>query len=183
MSFLSNRNPRERLLILLCTVVVVVAVVMVLNPADGSAKKLVPAAEATKKSREYVQQARDMILESDELKKRIARASQTKPVDEVVPEMVIQLAKLAKDAGLHLREIKPIRAKRIAGLTRIPVTVRLTTEFPKCIPFLYSIEDPAGKLVIDRLNVSATDAKSREVDIEVMVSAFTQDAGQKPDTL
>jgi hypothetical protein len=55
----------------------------------------------------------------------------------------------------------------------VTLTVRFTSEFGRVIPFVYHVEDPQGKLVVEKLNVSSPDPKSRQVDVEVQVALFT----------
>jgi hypothetical protein len=41
------------------------------------------------------------------------------------------------------------------------------------------VEDPKGRLVVEKMNVAASDPKSRQVDVEVQVALFAAGAPPK----
>jgi hypothetical protein len=111
--------------------------------------------------------------EMDRLQPEIDRLTYKEAPEQIIPKVIRSLQETAKQAGIHIREVKPLRIRRLAGLTKVPLSVRFSCDFSKTVPFLYNTEDPATKLVIDRLNVTAPDAKSRMVDVEAHVAFFT----------
>lgn len=173
MSFFNSRTPRERLLILLCLGVLLIAALLLLNPESGSGKKLLKAEEASRQNRKLLAETRQWEDENKEWSESLKRSTYDGKPDEVVPQLVVAIQKLAKAEGIHIREIKPLRAKRTAQVTHVPVGVRFTTEFSKTIPFLYRLEDPKSNLVVDRLNIASPDAVSRQVDVEMEIGAYT----------
>jgi hypothetical protein len=53
------------------------------------------------------------------------------------------------------------------------LSARFTSEFGKAVPFFYRIDDPSGKLVVEKFDVTCADPKSRTVDVEVQVALYT----------
>jgi len=176
--FWSRRNPRERVLLVLCLLALVVGVPLLLTPPSPAGGRLLPAREARLKYQSALEEKLALEQALKQLKPRIAEMAYSKPPEELVPQAVRTLQKHARDSGIHLREIRPLKAKRIAGVMKVPLTVRFsTTDFARgVVPFLYRVEDPAGRLVLDKVNITAPDAKSRTLEVEAQVAFFTQSA-------
>lgn len=179
-----SRTPRERFLILGCVVVVAVAAWLVLAPAGGPGKQLLPAAEAKRRYDAALKQIGELTEEIDKLRPATDAMVYDKAPAEIVPEVVRPLQAHAKTAGLRLREIKPLRARQAGTLTRVPISVKFNTaQFSRqAVHFMYLVEDPAAKLVIEKFNVSAADPKSRMVEVEVQVALFTRSGGGTPES-
>lgn len=173
-NFWEQRSPSERKYIIFMGLVVAVGVPMLLLPASGGSKKLLSADEAKAKYKTVLIDKSKLDAESDKLTPEIEKLTQNAPPDKLLPETIRILQKCAKDSGIHIREIKPLRTKNYLTVTRVPLSVRFTTEFAKSIPFVYRVEDPATKLVVEKLNISAADIRSRSVDVEVQVALFTR---------
>ena len=172
--FWDQRTKSERGWIIVMGIAVAVGVPLLLLPAAGSSKKALSADEARQKYRLVVADKSRLDEESDQLTPEIEKLTYNDAPDKLLPETVRILLKCAKDSGIHIREIKPLRAKNYLTVTRVPVSVRFTTDFAKTIPFIYRVEDPATKLVVEKLNISAADVRSRSVDVEVQVALFTR---------
>ena len=108
-----------------------------------------------------------------QMQPKIERAAYTEPPEELVPKVVRTLQSYAKDSGIHLREIKPLRTRRLGDLTKETMSVRFTSDFGRAVPFFYRVDDPQGKLIIEKFNVTAADPKSRSVDVEAQVALYT----------
>ena len=149
---------------------------MMLIPTSGGNKKLLSTSAARQKYKKLVDQKGQYDQTIDRLKPAVTRMSYTERPEELVPKVIRDLQEYAKASGVHLREIKPLRAKRVATLMKVPMTVRFSTaDFGKAATaFLYKTEDPSGKLVIEKLNVSTADQKTHTVDVEAQVALFTQ---------
>lgn len=179
----SRRTPGEKRLIILCLIVILVAVWLSLTPPEGAGKKLLSTAEARRKYTEMIQQKQELEDEISRLKPAIEKMTFRDAPEALLPKAIRTLQKQAKASGLHLREIKPLRARRLATVTRVPLSVRFTTtEFRKSVvPFLYRVEDPAGKMVVEKCSVTAADPKTRAVDVEVQIALYTQHEEEKPE--
>lgn len=170
----SQRNGREKFLLVLMAAAVIIGVPLFLFPGDSSTGKLLPAAQARQKYKEVEKQKTSLDAETDKLKPEIEKLVYKDAPEHLLPTVVKKLQTDAKAAGIHLREIKPIRARRLAGITKVPLTVRFTSRFEQSVPFLYNVEDPKGKLVVEKFNITMSDPKSKMVDVEVQVALFTE---------
>jgi len=178
----SKRNAREKFLLVVCALALVIGVPLLLIPSYSGNSKLPSAAEARLKYQSTVKQKDSMSAETDRVKPALDKAAYTDRPEQLLPQVIRSLQDTAKNSGVHLREIKPLRPRRIGTLTKVPLSVRFTGTFTKTIPFLYRIEDPSGRLVVEKFNVTTTDAKSRTVDVEVQVALYTQQAGTGSDS-
>lgn len=176
----AQRNPRERALLIVGAVVIAVAAYLLMTPEQGYKAGMLSSAAARAKYRDGLRQrelADDRIAA---LKPRVDTATYKDTSERVMPAVLKTLNEHAKLAGVRLREVKPLRPRRIGGVTKVTLTVRFTSEFRQVIPFVYHVEDPKGKLVVEKLNVSAPDPKSRQVDVEVQVALFTLEGAGEP---
>src|SRR5262249_4428040 len=122
----------------------------------------------------------DQGAETARLKPALEKLVYKDSPEQVVPAVIKKLQTVAKESGIHLREIKPLRARNLATVIKVPMTVRFTGQFGQSVPFLYKVEDPAGKLVVEKFNVTVSDPKIKTVDVEVQIALYTQAAGSKP---
>lgn len=173
------RNKRDQYMVAFIIIGVLVLVWNFLFPPPKSGAKatLLPLAEAQHKTevqkRTYLRLAND----AKTLGPRIAREAYDAPVEELVPLVIRDLQSAAERAHVHLREIKPLRARSVGGLnlSRVPIEARFRAPFqPGVVRFLYELEDPAGKIVVDRLNITSGEARLKTVDVTVQISVFTR---------
>ncbi len=173
-AFWAQRNSRERFLIIAAVMAAVIAILVMLFPAGSGASKLLPAAQARQKYQTALKQKTAMSSEMDKLKPEIDKLVYKDTPEQLIPAVIKSLQGHAKTAGIHLREIKPNRARRLAGITKVPLTLRFSSRFDQSIPFLYNVEDPNGKLVVEKFNITMSDPKAKTVDVEVQISMFTE---------
>ena len=173
MGFWHQRTKSEKTLLIGMVLVAIICIPILFAPSGSSKKGLLPEAEARlqyEKARTTIDQKSKEIIK---LRPEVDRLTYKDAPESIIPAVIRSLQTTANASGIHIREIKPLRVRRVAGLTKVPLSVRFSCDFSKTVPFLYSAEDPANKLVIDRLNVTAPDAKSRMVDVEAHVAFFT----------
>lgn len=180
MGWWAQRTKSERILIPFCILALIVGAWVVMTPSGTSNKKLLSAHDASQKTQEAVELKAKRSAEILKLKPEIAQLTYDEAPEQVIPKVIKKLQTTANEAGIHIREVKPLRVKRMGGVTKVPLSVRFSCDFSKTVPFIYNAEDPANKLVIDRLNVSAPDAKSRIVDVEAHVSFYTTNTAAVP---
>lgn len=171
--FWARRNPRERVLIVLCVLAIVVGVPAMLQPAGSGARKLIPADEARRKYNADLKQK--LALEDDiqALRSRLKQLTYAEAPQTLTPKLVQQLQEQARICGIHLREIKPLRTHTEASVTKVPISVRFTAPFAQAIPYIYRVEDPNGRLIAEKATVVTPDPKSKSVDVELQVACFT----------
>lgn len=173
-AFWAQRNSREKLLIALMAVAVIIGVPMALISPEKANGKLLSAANARQQYKKTETEMRVQDAETSRLKPALEKLVYKESPEQVVPAVIKSLQAVAKQSGIHLREIKPLRARRLATVTKVPMTVRFTSQFGQSIPFLYKVEDPIGKLVVEKLNVTVSDPKVKTVDVEVQIALYTQ---------
>ena len=176
--FWAQRNGRERILLIACVLAVIIAVPLLLAPPDGGGGKLLSASKARDEYQKQVRDKERMEAEVEKLKPRIAGLVYSEAPEKVLPRVIRTLQDQARKAGIHLREIKPLRAKKLSGVTRVPLTVRFASRFDQSLPFIYAVEDPAGRMVVEKFSISSPDSKSKTVDVEIQVALFTSDVEQ-----
>lgn len=180
----AQRTPSERRLLLICAVVIVVAAWLVLAPSNRGGVQLLSSAEADRKATEDALKTHQYRQEIERLAPEIKRLAYDKPPAEVIPSVVRTLQDMAKQSDLHLREIKPLRARRTGDMTRIPISVRFSTAAfnRSAVGFLYRLEDPASRMVVDKFTITAPDPKTRIVDVEVQVALYTRGGASATDS-
>ncbi len=174
------RTPRERSLIIIGLAVVGVAVWLVLTPKETRGRVLLSSAEARKQYNEGLKRKEEFEREVASLGPKVDTSTYKETSEKVIPTVLKSLHEQARLSGITLREVKPLRPRQMGGVTKVTLTVRFTSEFAKAIPFLYNVEDPKGRLVVEKMNVASSDPKSRDVDIEVQVALFTTGGPVKP---
>ena len=153
------------------------------SPAGSKTSKttLLPLAEARHQHDLAHRNIARMLAEQDSFKKSVKhKAWKGKlTVDELVPIVVRELQRKAGQSGIHLREIRPLRPRMIAGGAGVgvPLELRFRAPFqPSIVRFLYHAEDvgePDGRMVVDKLDVTSSDPHAREVDVAAQVTVFT----------
>lgn len=174
--FWAQRTVSERRMIIIGVIVLLVCIPLALTPPGGGGnKKLLSAEEASLKLKEANADVARRTDEINRMKPEIDKMVFTEPPDQLIPQTIKTLQGFAKQSGLHIREIKPQRMRRLATVTKLPMSVRFTTgDFAKtAVPFLYRIEDPATKMVVEKFNVTAADPKVRTVDVEAQIALYT----------
>lgn len=181
--FWEKRKSSEKLLLVVCALAVVGFLISLAFPAQGGSKTLLTEAQASQKYQEAMQKRQTLDANIEKLSPRINRMMFTEAPEQLIPKVIQSLQKTAEKSGIHLREIKPLRAKVVdslrkvpIGVTRVPMSIRFTTtDFNNgVVPFLYGIEDPGSKLVIEKFNVTAPDPKVRTMEIEVQIAFYTR---------
>ena len=173
--------PRERnLLIVMGVVIVGSAGYSVLNPAGGTtankAGQLTLEA-ATAKRQASLTELKTMNEQADTLAPQIEQIAFNRPADELIPRVVQDLQRIAKESGIRLQEVKPQRSRPLGSGQgeKVPIDIRFRAPFqPNVTKFLYFVEAPEGRMAIEKFNVTSADARSRTVDISAQIVVFTK---------
>jgi|SRR5579872_1241221 len=195
-------KQRERVMVIGCVVVVAASLWFALS-GNGAPRKtnLVPYDKALQQTAASKLNVRRLEQDEAVLKPRVASRSYNQPAEALVPIVVANLQTAADRAGIHLREVRPLRPKtvtdeqdpaaapksataRVSRNTthdvlgaRVPVEVRFKAPFqPNVVKFLYELEDPAGRLVIDKISITSADARFKTVEVSAQITVFTQSA-------
>ncbi|NLH99788.1 MAG: hypothetical protein GX446_09910 [Chthonomonadales bacterium] len=172
------RSPRERGLIVVGVIVIAVAVYLALSPSDTVGGAMLSSAAAKQQYADGLKRKQELEREIAVLRPKVDTATYKDTSEKVIPIVLKSLHEQARLADIRLREVKPLRPRQTGGVTKVTLTVRFTTAFAKAIPFLYNLEDPKARLVVEKMNVSPSDPKSRDVDVEVQVALFTVEGSE-----
>jgi hypothetical protein len=193
---------REQVLLGVCGVVVAGSVWFALSPGPTASKtNLLPLNQARAKTAESKSNVRKLTEEKLAVEPRVKARAYNKPSDQLVPVVVGNLQAAAEKAGIHLREVRPLRPKLVtdesdpnavpqgtAGRStrasntthevlgaRVPVEVRFRAPFqPNVVKFLYDLENPSGRMVIDKISITSADARFRTVEVSAQITVFTR---------
>jgi hypothetical protein len=184
---MNSLKPRERVLVLGMVVVIVAAVVLMLMPAgnSGGAVKLLSRDAAERQYRRDSATYIELGKQQDALEPMIAKLAYEDPATQLIPHVVRDLQVMANESGLHLRDTRPLRPHALpSGLgMRVPLEVHFKAAFqPYVIRFLYHVEDPAGRMVLDKMDVTGADARFKTVDVSAVISVFTKSLHEDSDT-
>ena len=192
---------REQLMVGICVVVVAGALWLVLSPNGTTGKgNLIPLEQALSKTAASRVNARKLQEEQLAVEPRVKDHAYLNPADQLVPLVIRNLQLAADRAGIHLREVRPLRPKLVtdesdpknatvvtkarttrAGSTtheilgaRVPVEVRFKAQFqPNVVRFLYDLENPSGRMVIDKISITSADARFHTVEVSAQITVFT----------
>ena len=174
------RSKRELYMIISAVVIAVVLLLWnTLFPANRTRVQTTQLsyAEATQKTEVAQRTLRRMRDEETEMLPRSAEYAYTQSAEELGPLITQKLVKTADASGVHLREIKPLRARTLASgtITRVPFEVHFRALFqPDVVRFLYRIEDPAEKMVVDKMDITSADSRFKSVDVSAQISVYTR---------
>lgn len=170
-------NKREKILLVAGGLVVAASLWFVLSPSPNTkAATAMPLEKAKAATAEALQNTKKMQDTTKELEPRIKEVTYTQPAEELVPMLIGDLQNAAKEAKIRFREMKPVRPKLVAKGTasRVPIEVRFRAPFqPNTVQFLYNIENPEGKMTLDKVSITSTDPKFKIVEVTAQVSLFT----------
>ncbi len=175
-------SRRDRNALLFC--VVAVAAILIWNALAPSGSPngqaaLLPLDQAESKRAIAVRTLKRLNTERDEMEPRIAKLAFDLTAAELVPRVVRDLYASADKADVHLFEVKPLHPRPLASGqgARIPLEVRFRAAFqPNVIRFLYYVEDPQNRMVVDRLNITSSEARLSSVDVTARISVFSREA-------
>ncbi len=173
-------SSRDKGLVALMIFVVLIGVVLKLLPSGtggAGAGKQLSLEDAQKQTTQGNKQLKLMEDEMKARQPRIERMTYTMPAEQLSATVTQDLYTLADKAGVHIREIKPLRAKTLksGNIARVPLEVRFRAPFqPNVMKFLYMAEDPANKIVVDKVSITSTDTHLKSVDVAAQISVFTR---------
>jgi hypothetical protein len=109
---------------------------------------------------------------------RLHKMTYQESPDTVAALATQDLQDIAARSHIHLREIKPqLRVGKMKSslIGRVSLDVRFRASFqPDVVRFLYYLEDPSGRMVVDKVDITSTDSRFKTVDVTARVSVFTQ---------
>ena len=172
-------SSRERVLLVICVVFVVGVLFWSLTSGGKSAgsRSLLSYEDAEQKRVAARKALGKMEADQKASTPRVAKMTYDLPPDQLIPRVIRDLQTIAGKSNVHLREVKPLRVRALpsGGGTRIPMEVRFRASFqPDIVRFLYYVEDPARKMVVEKLSMTSADVRTKNVDVSAQVTVFTR---------
>ncbi len=174
------KTKRERNLVIIATIFgVTILLWSFMNPPGKSAPKvaIISLEEANAKKKTALKSLASISQDQDKLTPKITAMAYDLPPDQLEPRIVRNIQDIALKANVHIREIKPIKARKLAdgNGSKVSMEVRFRAAFqPNVMKFLYLAEDPTGKLVVDKLSLISADARFRTVEVSAQIAVFTR---------
>ncbi len=180
------KTTREKVLVAFMVLVLLVAGYLTFSGggSTSSGAALLSTADARKKYDDGKVQYLALGKQDDFMQGKIAKWTTNESPGAIAPAMVTKLMSIAKQSGVHLDSIRPLRSQlsENGAVLRVPVQVDFKAPFhPNVIQFLYRVEDPKGKLVVDHLDVHSGDTHFATINISARISTFTTDVPNKGD--
>jgi hypothetical protein len=173
-------NKRERAMILVAVLVIVIAIVLKMPSGHAASTfqgPMLSRQEAEKKRADSLLTVKKMRVEDEAAQPRIVEMSYDLPAEQVQPRVVRELQKIAERVGVHFRQIRPLQPHKLktAEGASVPTEVVFRAAFePNVLSFLYYVEDPAAKMVVEKLNLTSADAKFKTVTVSAQITVLTR---------
>lgn len=172
-------NPREKRLVIIGVITVIAILIWNFMPGGSSTSTagMLATQDANNKTKDAEATLKMLNKESTGYEPRVEAMTYDMPPDELVPHVIRDLQQIAAKSGVHIRETKPVRPKVLpSGMgTSVPLEVHFLAPFqPNTMKFLYQVEDPNGKLVVDKLDITSADPRRKTVEVSVQVTAYTR---------
>ena len=173
-------SKRDKGLLGLMVAVILVAAFLLLTPSSkggASSRNQLPLEEARHENLTTRKQLKAIDDEQKLLKPEISRLTFNMPAEQLTAHVTEDLYILADRAGVHIREIKPLRSRVLTNgsVASVPVEVRFRAPFqPNVMRFLYYTEDPARKMVVDKINITSSDTHLKSVDVDAQITVYTR---------
>jgi Tfp pilus assembly protein PilO len=83
------------------------------------------------------------------------------------------LDRRAREAGIRLREVKPMPPRLLESATAVPLQISFTAPFPRAARFLAGLRANPDGLAVDRVVIAANTSDSDEVAVNLRIIAFS----------
>ena len=176
---MQNLSARERTMVIVCIVFLIAVVIFIKWPSGqpASGQKLLSRDQAEAKYHQDAAKYVDMGRQTDDLGPRMDHLSYEASAETLVPQLVRDLQLIAAKSGVHLHEIRPLRPRLLPSKlgARVPFEVRFRATFqPDVVRFLYYVEAPNDKMVVDKIDITSAGEKFKTVDVTAQVTVFTR---------
>lgn len=174
------KTKRERKLVIIASAAMTILLIWnFMNPPGKSAHKtaIISLEEANLKKKAALKTLENISRDQDKLVPQISKMAYDLPPDQLEPRVIRDIQAIALKSNIHIREIKPIKARKLTdgSGSKVPMEVRFRAAFqPNVMKFLYLAEDPTGKMVVDKLSLNSADSRFRTVEVSAQIAVFTR---------
>ncbi len=169
--FWTSRTLRERIMIIVCVLAVVIGVPLAIPTGKSAVALLSPAAAQAKLTNEQSQVA-NLHRQNATIRSLLTTTSYVGGPDAALPKIVEKLQADAKSAGIHIKEIKPIHPHIVDGVAKMAFDMSFSSSLGQALSFIFYLENPKGKLVIEKINLSTSETQNQQIQVTVEVAAF-----------
>ena len=173
-------SKRERNLVIVCAVFLIAVVIFVMSPSGKALPKhkLLPTDRAETEWRKAAKTYQTVGASMGSIQPRVSKMTYSESPDTVAALATQELQDIAARSHIHLREVKPqlrVGKMKSSQIGRVSLDVRFRAPFqPDVVRFLYYIEDPTGRMVVDKVDITSADSRFKSVEVTARVSVFTQ---------
>jgi hypothetical protein len=108
-----------------------------------------------------------------QLQQQMRRLAPPQPPAAMPAQVMAALDRRAQNAGIQLREVRPLPPQPLDGATGVPLQLSFTAPFPQAARFLTRLRVAPDGLAVDRIVIAAMAADSDQVTVQARVLAFS----------
>lgn len=172
-------SRREQILVGVCLVVVLFLGAPLLW--DAMPHGVPPAATSARRLRTAREQRAAHTAMLARLETNLTQVAARKPPPALAAAAVAALDQRARQAGIRLREAKPLPARAVEGATAVPLQLSFAAPFPRAARFLAGLRAQPDGLSVDRVVIAAntSDTDQVAVNLRVIVFSLSEDSREK----
>jgi hypothetical protein len=164
-------SRREQLLIGVCALVALVVGAPALWDAVAHRGPSPAHSAARLRAARLERQANVAILAR--LQQDLDQVARREPAAALPPQVMAALDRRARIDGIQLREVRPLPAQPLDGVTAVPLQLTFNAPFPQAARVLTRLRVAPSGLAVDRVVIDAASASSDQVTVQARVSAFS----------
>ncbi|MBW3625477.1 MAG: type II secretion system protein M [Armatimonadetes bacterium] len=167
-------NQREKILIGIAAVVVVALGAPMAVSAFGSSEATERAIARLQTERREKEQAAERYEKlAEDLRPQVHRYAFDLPPEQLRQQIVRKVTNLAQASNVTLVTTRPLKPRPLEVLTEVSVELHLTGSLPQLVRFLHPLQQPGSRFSVDRLRLSAANAQTDLLDVNLTVSGYT----------
>jgi Tfp pilus assembly protein PilO len=107
------------------------------------------------------------------LETNLTQLAVRRPAPALAATAVAALDRRAREAGIRLREVKPLPPRALESATAVPLQLSFTAPFPRAARFLAGLRAHPDGLAVDRVVIAANTTDSDQVAVNLRIVAFS----------
>jgi hypothetical protein len=168
-------SRREQILIGLCALVALVIGLPALW--DALAHRGPSASTSSARLRTARRERQTHAAALARLERQVGQIAKRPPPAALPAQVMTRLASRARAEGIQFREVRPLPARPLDGVTGVPLQLSFTAPFPQAARFLARLRAAPEGLAVERVVIAATSSSSDVVSVQARLSAFSLTTG------